>query len=186
MFTEINDIVQVLEEGGVILYPTDTIWGIGCDATNEAAVAKVYELKKRAANKSMIVLLPDAKSVFQYVANPHPDIVDVIKSFEKPTTIVYENGIGLAQNALAADGSIGIRVTTDLFCKTLLKRFKKPIISTSANISGNESPQHFDHISEELKEGVDYVVMYRRTDTKIVPPSSIIKIAADGVIEKIR
>lgn len=186
MFTEINDIVQILEAGGVILYPTDTIWGIGCDATNEAAVAKVYELKKRAANKSMIILLPDAKSVFQYVANPHPDIIAIIKSFDQPTTVVYENGINLAQNALAADGSIGIRVTSDPFCKTLLKRFGKPIISTSANISGNVSPQNFDSISETLIQGVDYVVQHRQTDTTVVPPSSIIRIAADGVIEKIR
>lgn len=186
MFTEINDIVQVLESGGVMLYPTDTIWGIGCDATNEAAVAKVYELKKRAANKSMIILVPDAKAIFQYVANPHPDIIAIIKSFEQPTTVVYEQGIHLAPNALAADGSIGIRVTTDPFCKTLLKRFKKPIISTSANISGNVSPQNFDQISEELKEGVDYVVQHRRADTTVVPPSSIIKLGDDGSIIKIR
>lgn len=186
MFTEINTIIEILEKGGTILYPTDTVWGIGCDATNTDAVAKVFEAKKRAANKSMIILLPDAKSVFQYVANPHPDIVDIIKSFDTPTTIVYDSGINLADNVLAQDGSIGIRITQDPFCKALLKRFKKPIVSTSANISGQHNPRFFSEIDEAVKHAVDYVVTYRQEDETIKSPSQILKILNDGSYLKLR
>lgn len=186
MFQEIQHILSVLENGGVILYPTDTIWGLGCDATNAEAVAKIFAIKQRAANKSMIVLLPDEKSVLKYVANPHPDIIDLLKTFLTPTTVVYEHGIGLANNVLAADGSIGIRVTKDPFCKTLLKRFKKPIVSTSANISGQVSPATFLAIAEEVKDVVDYVVKYRQEDTTIVPPSRIVKIDSEGNMQQLR
>lgn len=186
MFSEINHIIEVLNNGGVILYPTDTIWGLGCDATNPEAVAKIYAIKQRAANKSMIVLLPTEKSVMQYVANPHPDIIDLLKGFETPTTVVYEQGIGFADNVLAQDGSIGIRVTKDPFCKTLLIRFKKPLVSTSANISGQISPRTFNDIPNEVKDLVDYVVDYRQEDEEVKPPSSIVKIAADGTISKLR
>lgn len=186
MFDEINEIVAILEQGGVILYPTDTIWGLGCDATNAEAVAKIYKIKHRSASKSMIVLLPDAKSVFQFVANPHPDIVDIIKSYTDPTTIIYENALNLAHNLIANDGSIGIRVTDDPFCKTLLKRFKKPIVSTSANISGQHNPRFFNEIDEAVKQAVDYVVKYRQEDETIKSPSQILKILDDGSYLKIR
>lgn len=186
MFEEINDIVTILEEGGVILYPTDTIWGLGCDATNPEAVSRIFRIKQRAANKSMIVLLPDAKSVLQYVASPHPDIVDILGSFKVPTTVVYDNGIGFAENVPAADGSIGIRVTADPFCRTLLKRFKRPLVSTSANISGLQSPRIFAEVARELKDMVDYVVQYRQEDTSPAVPSAIVKINSDGSLQRLR
>lgn len=186
MFKEINKVIDILENGGVILYPTDTIWGLGCDATNAAAVAKIYQIKQRAVNKSMIVLLPDAKSVLQYVANPHPDIINILRSFNKPTTVIYQNGLGFADNVPAKDGSIGIRVTQDPFCKTLLKRFKKPIVSTSANISGLESPGTFHEISDEVKALADYIVQHRQGESEAHQASDIISIQADGSITKIR
>lgn len=186
MIEEITKVVSILNQGGVILYPTDTIWGLGCDATNEAAVQRIFSIKRRAANKSMIVLLPDEKSILKYVANPHPDIIDFLKSFHEPTTVIYDNGIGFASNVLAADGSIGIRVTKDPFCKMLLKKFNKPIVSTSANISGYESPKIFFEIPDEVKSEVDYVVEHRHDDNKIAKPSSIVKIDSDGQIIKIR
>lgn len=186
MFEEINDIVHILQNGGVILYPTDTIWGLGCDATNAEAVARIFAIKQRAANKSMIVLLPDEKSVLQYVADPHPDIVAILRSFTIPTTVVYDNAIGFAGNVPAADGSIGIRVTADPFCKTLLKRFKKPLVSTSANVSGSDSPRIFDEIAEELKGMVDYVVRYRQDDRMPAAPSAIVKIDGSGSLQRLR
>ncbi len=186
MFEEINDIVTVLQNGGVILYPTDTIWGLGCDATNPEAVARIFAIKQRAANKSMIVLLPDEKSVLQYVADPPPDIIDMLRSFTVPTTVVYENGIGFAANVPAADGSIGIRVTADPFCRTLLKRFKKPLVSTSANISGHQSPRTFAEIAEAVKGMVDYVVRYRQDDNRPAAPSAIVRIGLDGSLQQLR
>lgn len=175
MFKEINHIIEILEAGGVILYPTDTIWGLGCDATNYTAVQKIFEIKQRAQNKSMIVLLPDEKSILKYVSNPHPDIIDIVKGFDEPTTVIYDNGIGFADNVLANDGSIGIRVVNEPFCKTLLKRFKKPIVSTSANISGKDSPQIFKEIDAEVLQRVDYVVEYRQDDVEKKKPSRIVK-----------
>jgi L-threonylcarbamoyladenylate synthase len=186
MFEEINHIVSVLESGGIILYPTDTVWGLGCDATNPIAVAKIFTIKQRVANKSMIVLLPDAKSILHYVAQPHPDIIAIIQHFETPTTVIYENGIGFANNVLAEDGSIGIRVTLDPFCKTLLKRFRKPIVSTSANISGEKSPQIFTDISHAIISSVDYVVAYRQNDNRYALPSAIVKINNNGSVETLR
>ena len=178
--TDIEACLRVLESGGLILYPTDTIWGIGCDATNEVAVEKIFALKKRIETKALIVLIADERSLLQYVASPHIEVFDYIQGVSKPTTIIYENAIGLASNLLAEDGSVGIRICADEFCKHLIKRFRKPIVSTSANVSGFPPPKVFSDIDIAVKEGVDYVVHYRQDDTIPVEPSAVVKCNKDG------
>jgi L-threonylcarbamoyladenylate synthase len=178
--TDIEACLRVLESGGLILYPTDTIWGIGCDATNEAAVEKIFTLKKRIETKALIVLIADERSLLQYVASPHIEVFDYIQGVSKPTTIIYENAIGLAGNLLAEDGSVGIRICADEFCKHLIKRFRKPIVSTSANVSGFPPPKVFSDIDIAVKQGVDYVVHYRQDDMTPVEPSAIVKCGKDG------
>jgi L-threonylcarbamoyladenylate synthase len=178
--TDIEACLRVLESGGLILYPTDTIWGIGCDATSEAAVEKIFTLKKRIETKALIVLIADERSLLQYVASPHIEVFDYIQGVSKPTTIIYENAIGLASNLLAEDGSVGIRICADEFCKHLIKRFRKPIVSTSANVSGFPPPKVFSDIDIAVKEGVDYVVHYRQDDTVPVEPSAVVKYNKDG------
>jgi L-threonylcarbamoyladenylate synthase len=178
--TDIEACLRVLESGGLILYPTDTIWGIGCDATNEAAVEKIFTLKKRIETKALIVLIADERSLLQYVASPHIEVFDYIQGVSKPTTIIYENAIGLAGNLLHEDGSVGIRICADEFCKHLIKRFRKPIVSTSANVSGFPPPKVFSDIDIAVKEGVDYVVHYRQDDTTPVEPSAVVKCGKDG------
>ncbi len=167
--------LEVLRHGGLILYPTDTVWGIGCDATNEKAVEKVYDLKKRSDEKAMIVLVADEKDVMQYVAAPDLSLFDYLEETTKPTTVIYEGALGFADNLIGKDGSIAIRICNDEFCKHLLKRFRKPIVSTSANISGSVTPKTFGEISEEIKKGVDHVVEYRQLDETPAQPSSVIK-----------
>ena len=177
---DIANCLQVLRNGGLILYPTDTIWGIGCDATNQNAVEKIYQLKKRPDEKAMIVLAADEKQVLQHVANPDLAVFDWLKENNKPTTVIYEGAIGLAENLVPDIGTIAIRICKDEFCRQLIKRFRKPIVSTSANISGEPAPKNFSEISEEIKRGVDYVVEHRRDDLSIAQPSSIIKWNKDG------
>ncbi|MEG0795722.1 MAG: L-threonylcarbamoyladenylate synthase [Odoribacter sp.] len=182
---ELRKTNEILRNGGVILYPTDTIWGLGCDATNEEAVKRIYDIKKRADNKSMLVLLDDAGKIGSYAHVP--DIaLDLIEVTDKPLTIIYPEAKGLARNLIAEDGSIGIRITSEEFTKSLLFRFHKPIVSTSANISGEPSPRFFDEISDEIKNAVDYVVDYRQQENKAATPSGIIKIGAKGEIQIIR
>jgi L-threonylcarbamoyladenylate synthase len=178
--TDIEACLRVLESGGLILYPTDTIWGIGCDATNEDAVAKIFALKNRPDSKALIVLIADERSLLQYVASPHIEVFDYIQGVSKPTTIIYENAIGLAGNLLAEDGSVGIRICADEFCKHLIKRFRKPIVSTSANVSGFPAPKVFSDIDIAVKEGVDYVVHYRQDDMTPLEPSAVVKCNKDG------
>jgi L-threonylcarbamoyladenylate synthase len=177
---DIEACLTVLESGGLILYPTDTIWGIGCDATNEDAVAKIFALKNRPDSKALIVLIADERSLLQYVASPHIEVFDYIQGVSKPTTIIYENAIGLAGNLLAEDGSVGIRICADEFCKHLIKRFRKPIVSTSANVSGFPPPKVFADIDIAVKGGVDYVVHYRQDDMTPVEPSAVVKFNKDG------
>ncbi len=178
--------LEVLEKGGLILYPTDTIWGIGCDATNPAAVEKIFHLKQRAERKAMIVLVADERDILQYVTQPDLQVFDYIKGVSKPITVIYDGVIGLADDLLAADGSAAIRITTDTFCKHLIKRFRKPLVSTSANISGYPAPQSFQDIEPVIKEGVDYVVRYRQADDNYYKPSSIIKWDKNGILTIIR
>lgn len=183
---DIKRAVEVLQAGGVILYPTDTVWGIGCDATNAVAVEKIFVLKNRPANKSMIVLLADARDIMQHVAAPPPDIIALAEGFETPTTIIYDHALGFADNAVAEDGSMGIRVTSDPFCKALLKRFRRPIISTSSNISGAPTASLFQEISATIVAGVDYVVKHRQDDQTLRSPSRVAKIDDEGNLTFLR
>jgi L-threonylcarbamoyladenylate synthase len=172
---DIQQCLAVLKNGGLILYPTDTVWGIGCDATNEQAVSKVYALKKRADHKAMIVLVADEREILQYVAAPDLQVFDYLERTAKPTTVIYDGAIGLADNLTGKDGSIGIRICNDEFCRHLIKRFRKPIVSTSANISGEAAPALFTDISQEIKDGVDHIVRHRQDDQTESSPSSVIK-----------
>ena len=181
----INKALEVLRNGGIILYPTDTVWGIGCDATNDTAVNRIYEIKRRNDNKSMLVLLDSVAKLDRYV-NDIPDLAyDLIEMSEKPITIIYEKSMGLSPNISKANETVGIRVTNEAFSKRLIERFKKPIVSTSANISGEANPASFLEISEEIKAAVDYVVEYRQNGEK-AKPSSIIMLGNSGEIKVIR
>lgn len=183
---DVENCLRVLKEGGTILYPTDTIWGIGCDATNSQAVEKVFQLKKRPETKSLVVLVADEKSILNYIAAPDLAVFDLINKQEKPTTIVFDNAIGLAENTIAQDGSAAIRIVNDEFCKHLIKRFRKPIVSTSANISGKPPPVSFTTIDEEIRINVDYVVKWRQNDQTVATPSQIVKWNKDGTVTILR
>lgn len=183
---DIAQACEVLQRGGVILYPTDTIWGIGCDATNSEAVKRVYEIKRRADSKAMIVLADSMTKVDFYV-DEVPDIAyDLVDLSEKPLTIIYNKGRNLAPELLAEDGSVGIRVTKEEFSQGLCRRFRKAIVSTSANFSGEASPDSFDMIDNAIKETVDYIVEYRQDEKGSATPSSIIKLGAGGLVKVIR
>jgi L-threonylcarbamoyladenylate synthase len=183
---DIEHSLQVLKHGGLILYPTDTIWGIGCDATNEEAVQKIFILKRRPEKKSMIVLLADARDILKYVSQPDPRIFNYLEAVEKPTTIIYEGAIGIAESLIPNDGTVAIRLVKDSFCRQLIKRFRKPIVSTSANISGEPAPRYFDEISEHVINEVDYAVHYRQLDKTPQQPSAVIKWNKDGTATIIR
>ncbi|GAA0544696.1 L-threonylcarbamoyladenylate synthase [Chitinophaga japonensis] len=184
-----NDIsasLRVLHAGGLILYPTDTIWGIGCDATNEAAVKDVFALKQREESKSLVVLLADVRDLLRYVAHPPPDIADIIRGFDRPTTVIYDGALGLAPSVVNQDGSVAIRIVQEPFCRHLVKRFRKPVVSTSANVSGQPSPATFADIDPAVRSGVNYVVQYRQQDTAPAQPSRIVKVLAGGAMRVIR
>ena len=173
-----NDIIkclEVLKAGGSILYPTDTVWGIGCDATNKEAIEKIYRLKKRSDEKAMIVLVAGERDIMQYVAAPDLSLFHYLETTSKPTTVIYDGALGFADNLVGKDGSIAIRICKDEFCRHLLKRFRKPIVSTSANISGMPFPKMFMDISGEIKHGVDYIVQHRQHEETSAEPSSLIK-----------
>lgn len=171
---DIEQCLTVLHSGGIILYPTDTIWGLGCDATNPDAAEKIMTLKQRPQNKSFVVLATGEREILQYVAAPDLSVFDYLQTVQKPTTVIYEHALGLAENVLAEDGSVAIRICNDDFCRHLLKRFRKPIVSTSANISGAPSPGIFADIAAEVKSGVDYVVKWRQNETVAAQPSAIV------------
>ena len=175
---DLQNALRVLREGGVILYPTDTVWGIGCDATNAEAVARVYEIKKRVDSKAMLVLLDGAGKLQGYLDKVPETAWMLLEANEgqRPMTIIYPHAKHLASNLLAEDGSVGIRITSELFSKALCEQLRRPIVSTSANFSGEPAAKTFNEISEELKAAVDYVCMFRRNDRTIHQPSSIIKI----------
>lgn len=183
---DIKEAVRVMRAGGIILYPTDTIWGLGCDATNEEAVKKIYALKQRPDSKSMLVLT-DHEAKLDRIVDEVPEVAyNLIEVAEKPLTIIYSGAKNLAPNLIAQDGSVGIRITKEAFSKALCEAFRMPIVSTSANISGQPSAQNFSEISEEIKQGVDYIVKYRQNDLSKAKPSSIIKLEKGGVITIIR
>jgi len=181
----IKKALEVLRSGGVILYPTDTIWGIGCDATNDEAINRIYEIKKRNDQKSMLVLLDSVAKLDRYVSDVPELAYDLIEMSEKPLTIIYEKSKNLSSNVSKTDDTIGIRITQEAFSKRLIEQFKRPIISTSANVSGEASPACFSDISEEIKSAVDYVVDYRQEDEEATP-SSIIMLGNNSSIKVIR
>lgn len=186
MEDEIKKACEVMQAGGIILYPTDTIWGIGCDATNEEATRRVYELKKRVDNKAMLVLIDSPAKLNGYVKEV-PDIAwDLIELADNPLTIIYPQAKNLASNLLGEDGSVGIRITNEEFSRKLCERFRKPLVSTSANISGQPSAANFSEISEEIKNGVDYIVNYRQDDKTKAKPSGILKLSVKGEVVVIR
>ena len=193
---DLHQALRVLRNGGIIVYPTDTVWGIGCDATNEEAVAKIYALKQREDSKSMLVLL-DSPAKLNYYISDIPDtawaLLDATDDSEdsddfdkKPLTIIYPNARNLAANLIASDGSIGIRITNEPFSKALCAQLKHPIVSTSANISGEPTPRVYREISEVILDNIDYCCLFRRDDETPYEPSSIIKINADGTFKIIR
>lgn len=172
--------------GGLILYPTDTIWGIGCDATNEEAVRKVYALKRRSDHKAMLLLM-DSSAKLNYYVQEVPDVAwDLIELADSPLTVIYSGARNVAPNLLAEDGSVGIRITQEEFSHKLCEHFRKPLVSTSANVSGAPSPANFSEISETIKSGVDYIVRYRQEDLSKAAPSHIIKLGAGGLVKIIR
>lgn len=178
--------LEVLKEGGIILYPTDTIWGIGCDATNEEAVKKIYDLKQRSDSKSMLVLVGSEGELQRNVEEVPEAAWMLIETAVNPITIIYDRPKGIARNLLAEDGSAGIRITSELFSRTLCNRLRRPIVSTSANISGKKTPVTFSEIDEDIKKGVDYIVRFRQNDISRHKSSNIIKVSDSGIIKIIR
>ncbi|HPT03915.1 MAG TPA: L-threonylcarbamoyladenylate synthase [Bacteroidales bacterium] len=183
---EVENALKVLKAGGTILYPTDTIWGIGCDATNARAVENIYKIKQRAESKSLIILVDSFEKIGQYVAKV-PDITfDLVSGVEEPLTIVFADAKNLAKNVIAPDKSIAIRIVKNTFCQKLIQQFEKPIVSSSANISGEATPLYFNKIDKEIIRQVDYVVKVGQDNLKEVKPSKIIRINEDGSYEIIR
>ncbi len=186
MKEDINKALGVLRKGGVILYPTDTVWGLGCDATHSGAVEKIYQIKRRDKQKSMLVLVDFPGRIDRYVEYM-PDIAwDLIDVSDKPLTIIYPQAKNLAHNLVAPDGSIGIRVVRDKFSQQLITQFKKPVVSTSANLSSQPAPENFKKIDQQIIDSVDYVVQWKQDETKKSVPSGIIKLGPAGEVEVIR
>ena len=183
---DIRSAVEVMRKGGVILYPTDTVWGIGCDATNAEAVARVYEIKKRADSKALICLVDSDARLQRYVKKVPNVAWELLDCADKPTTVILDGAVNLAPNLIAEDGSIALRITQEAFSKELCYRFQKAIVSTSANISGEPTAQNYCDISQEIIDAVDYVCWTRRQEHKPHKPSSIIKLGLGGEVEIIR
>ena len=183
---DIKNAVETMRRGGVILYPTDTVWGIGCDATNAEAVKRVYEIKQRDDSKALICLVDSDARLQRYVRNVPEVAWQLIDCIDKPTTLILDNAVNLAPNLIAEDGSIGIRITQEAFSKELCYRFQKAIVSTSANISGQPAAQNYKDIDPKIIEQVDYVCWTRRQEHKPHKPSSIIKLSEDGQVKIIR
>jgi L-threonylcarbamoyladenylate synthase len=183
---EVINALKVLREGGIILYPTDTIWGIGCDATNTDAVRKIYKLKQRDEAKSMIILLDTANKLESYVSDVNPLAFDLIEYAENPLTLVMPGAKNISPALIGTDGSIGIRIVKNQFCEQLIQRLKKPLVSTSANVSGKASPQYFSQVDDDIINGVDYVVDIDQHSKEIKNPSTIIRLEPSGKFEFIR
>ncbi|MDR0714454.1 MAG: threonylcarbamoyl-AMP synthase [Bacteroidales bacterium] len=183
---DIRQAVRILGGGGVILYPTDTVWGIGCDATDAQAVARVYEIKRRKARQNLLVLVADMNMLRSYVRQIPDTALQLLEYADRPMSIIYPEAVHLPDNLTADDGSVGIRLPDDLFCRELIGSFGKPIVSTSANISETPAPRLFKHISEEVKEKVDYIVRWRQDDRQPSAASSVIKVEKDNSFRIIR
>ena len=185
MQNEINNSLKILKQGKLLLYPTDTVWGIGCDATNYEAIQNIYKLKEREESKSMICLVSDFRMLQQYVEEVPEVAYDILKYANKPTTIIYDRPLRVAENLIAEDNTLAIRVVRNAFCNALIKKLKRPIVSTSANISGQPTPKSFKEISDPILKGVDYVVNLQ-DERKSATPSSIIKLSNSGNVKVIR
>lgn len=183
---DIRSAIEVMRSGGVILYPTDTVWGIGCDATNAAAVARVYDIKRRVDSKALICLVDSEARLQRYVRNVPNVAWDIIELATKPVTVILDGAVNLAPNLLADDGSVALRVTREPFSKELCYRFQKAIVSTSANFSGEPSASNYCDIDPALLEAVDYVCTSRRQEKKPHTPSSIVRLRQNGEVEIIR
>ncbi len=186
MQAEIKKTVEVLKKGGIILYPTDTLWGIGCDAGNQKAVDRIYKIKKRIEEKSLIILVATPDRINNYVKNTDLFALELVDCYDKALTVIYPAAINLAKGVAAADKTIGIRVVKDEFCKMIIEGLGKAIVSTSANISGFPPPIHFHQITNEIKNSVDYVVNLHRDRIRDIKPSRIIRIKAKGDFEVVR
>ena len=184
METEIENALEVLSNGGIILYPSDTIWGIGCDATNDKAVKKIYELKKRVKSKALIILIAEYASMYKLLDKVSPNAYRYMHE-SKPTTVIFDNIKNISNHVLAEDGSAAVRLVKDKFCENIILKLGQPLVSTSANLSGGENPKKFSDINMELKNNVDYIVNLRREEI-MDTPSSIIKLYSNGKINKIR
>lgn len=182
---EVEKSIKKLNDEELILYPTDTIWGVGCDATNEKAVAKIYEIKQRSDSKSMIVLVNSWEMLEQYVKNIPKNVSCILEGSSKPTTVIYQNPKGLAKNVIAKDNTVAIRIVKDEFCQQLIQQFGKPIVSTSANISGEPTPKSFDEINPILLDSIDYIVNLPLENRSGIA-SQIVKVHNDGNIEFLR
>jgi len=182
---EINNSLKVLKQQQILLYPTDTVWGIGCDATNENAVAKVFELKQRSESKSLIILVDGIEMLQKYVPSVSESVLNLLKNTLKPTTIIYNNPIGLAKNVVAKDNTVAIRIVQNDFCNHLITAFGKPIVSTSANISGNPTPKSFQEIQQSILDSVDYIVNLQREEIN-EKSSTILKIGDKGELIVLR
>lgn len=176
---EVGAALAVLRRGGTLLYPTDTVWGIGCDATRAEAVQKIFSVKQRADAKSMIILLADEREVLRYVAAPDLAVFDFLETQQRPTTVIFEGALGLPEGLVGPGGTVAIRLVRDPFCRHLIKRLRAPLVSTSANISGQPAPATFGAVSGAIRQGVDHIVQWRQDDTTPAQPSQIIRWEGD-------
>lgn len=183
---DIERCVEVLRRGGIILYPTDTVWGIGCDACNSDAVERIFALKQRSDSKSMLMLVDSQEMLQEWVEDVPAQALRLISEAENPTTVIYDHPVGIAPQLIAEDGSAGFRITGELYSARLCRRLGKPLVSTSANISGRPAARYFDEIAPEIKEGVDFIAGYRRDDNSTHSPSSIVKVKSAGDVVWIR
>lgn len=186
LLQEVQNAVDALKKGGIILYPTDTVWGIGCDATNAGAIDKIYKIKQRAESKSMLVLVDNFNRIGKYIREVPMLANDLVELAESPLTIIYPDAINLPSNLIAEDGTIGIRVCRHAFCQQLIYRLGRPIVSTSANISGSNSPKRLNEVSKEISEQADFIVDQKFEGHPTLRPSSIIKLGVKGEVEVIR
>lgn len=186
MQQEIEKSLKILKEGGIILYPTDTIWGVGCDATNQRAVNRIYKLKRRIEGKSLLILVDGVKMINNYVEEVNPLIIELVSNYDRPLTAIYPRSKNVAKGVAAEDKTIGIRVVRDEFCQALIQKFGKAIVSTSANLSGELSPVLYSQISDEIKNGVDYIVNLYHRRVRSMKPSRIIRVKEHGNFEIVR
>ncbi|WP_435577665.1 L-threonylcarbamoyladenylate synthase [Gilvibacter sp.] len=185
MRAEVDKTFEIVKKGGTIAYPTDTVWGLGCDSTNYDSVERLFEIKQRPAEKSMICLVDSLRMLDEFFEKVPETAFQILKYADKPTTLILDNAIRVSENVIAKDGSLGVRVVNDNFCKALIRKLKRPLVSTSANISGEPTAKTFSEINPLILEGVDYVVNLHR-DRKAAKPSSIIKLSVDGAVKVIR